>query len=112
MALTYSLNGTESSKLSLQIALVSLVAKSCDDEGLESIAPNVLVLVWLVYMVLSVHHPHPRLSRGIWTRGRPTLQRAFCQQLLAMCLLLRLHAIAPLEPTLGRHVSVFLLIGI
>lgn len=49
MGMTYSLNGTESSKLSLQVALVSLVAESCDDEGLESIAPDVWVLVWLVY---------------------------------------------------------------
>lgn len=45
---TYTLNGSKSPKLTLQVAFIRFVAEARDNHSLESIATNIWVLVWLV----------------------------------------------------------------
>lgn len=81
-----ALDGAEAPKLLLQVSLISIVAQTRDNQGLEGIASDVRILVRLIKL------------------------RCLRHQLLQLLLLLLLLAIACLKPTLGRVIDVGLLV--
>lgn len=45
---TYAFNGTEASKLSLEILLCGIIAQPGNNQGFESIASDIRVLFWVI----------------------------------------------------------------
>lgn len=106
---TNTLDGAKPPKLPFEVALVSIVAETGDNESLESVATNIGVLVWFDYQ----HGVSNAITNSTILLLLPeilTFLRPLDRQPRGRLSLLSLLPIAHLQPALGGLVHVRLLV--
>jgi hypothetical protein len=113
---TYSFNGPESTELALEILFRSIIAKSCNNQGLEGISTDIRIFLGLVWRhrvlanltIYKTQMPRSRTSEKKEITDRVALTKRWCflQQLLLALPFLLLDTKFSFQPALGGLIMV------